>query len=289
MNQSSIMISSLLCPLVVFFFAIFASQPKWSSSAFTAMKSIQSPTSLLHFSRTGRVGTNNAQRDTFFHSCTHLEAIPSGTATNLVTSTLMLENPSSSSLMETFLSSSSSSLLVTAASNPIMSTILTNENISVAFNVATFGPQILWLLMILLPSAPVTKKVMGSYLPIITFSLVHLFIVIASALQENGTAPLVEFNDVFDPSGNPQLAMVNMMKYPNFVSEEWSHVLTWDLFVGRMVWLDGLKRGIFTSHSVLFCNLIGPPGFLLHCATCVFTGKSILGNEALEGKEEEDV
>jgi hypothetical protein len=128
---------------------------------------------------------------------------------------------------------------------------------------------------------------MGSYLPIITFSLVHLFIVIASALQENGTAPLVEFNDVFDPSGNPQLAMVNMMKYPNFVSEEWSHVLTWDLFVGRMVWLDGLKRGIFTGHSVLFCNLIGPPGFLMHCVTCLLTGKGILGNDALEEVDEE--
>lgn len=105
---------------------------------------------------------------------------------------------------------------------------------------------------------------------------------VASATQENGTAPLVEFNDVFDPSGNPQEAMINMMRYPNFVSEEWSHVLTWDLFVGRWIWLDGLKRGIFTSHSVLFCNLIGPPGFLMHCATCLLTGKGIVGNEVPE-------
>jgi hypothetical protein len=166
-----------------------------------------------------------------------------------------------------------------------LSNILTNENISKAFNFATFGPQLLWVLMIFIPNTKITRTIMGSYAPIIAFSLVHLFIVIASALQENGTAPLAEFNDVFDPSGNPQEAMVNMMRYPNFVSEEWSHVLTWDLFVGRWIWLDGLKRGIFTSHSVLFCNLIGPPGFLIHCATCLLTGKGIVGNEAPEDEE----
>lgn len=69
--------------------------------------------------------------------------------------------------------------------------------------------------------------------------------------------------------------MLGMMKYPNFVTEEWSHVLTWDLFVGQWIWLDGLKRGIFTSHSVLLTNFIGPPGFLLHMLTCAVTGKGL--------------
>jgi hypothetical protein len=73
-----------------------------------------------------------------------------------------------------------------------------------------------------------------------------------------------------------------MMQYPNFVTEEWSHVLTWDLFVGRWIWLDGLERGIFTAHSVLLCNLIGPPGLLLHWATCIVTGKGIVGNEVAD-------
>ena len=51
------------------------------------------------------------------------------------------------------------------------------------------------------------------------------------------------------------------------MSEEWSHVLAWDLFVGRRgaqvqcfvrwfkrgwVYLDGQKRGIFASHSAPF-------------------------------------
>ena len=103
----------------------------------------------------------------------------------------------------------------------------------------------------------------------------------ASIVQPGATAPLLEFNDVFDPSKDSQAAFMNMVtNYPNFVAEEWPHVLTWDLFVGRWIWLDGLKRGIFSGHSVLFCNLIGPPGLLLHWITCVVTGKGLGINEA---------
>ena len=52
-------------------------------------------------------------------------------------------------------------------------------------------------------------------------------------------------------------------------------MLTWDLLVGRFIWMDGLKRGIFTSHSVLLTNLIGPPGLLLHFLTCILFGKGL--------------
>lgn len=109
---------------------------------------------------------------------------------------------------------------------------------------------------------------------------------VASISQPEGTAPISEFANVFDPSGDPQSAMVGMMQYTNFVSEEWSHVLTWDLFVGRWIWLDGLRRGIFTAHSVLLCNLIGPPGLLLHWLTCILIGKGLPGNEAITMDEE---
>jgi hypothetical protein len=108
--------------------------------------------------------------------------------------------------------------------------------------------------------------------------LVHFFIVATSIVQQGAgvTAPLSEFNNVFDPSGDPQKAFMGMTSnYPNFVAEEWSHVLTWDIFVGRYVWMDGLKRGIFTAPAVLFCNLIGPPGLLIHWITCKLSGKPI--------------
>lgn len=42
----------------------------------------------------------------------------------------------------------------------------------------------------------------------------------SSIVQPGATAPLLEFNDVFDPSGDPQAAFMNMVtNYPNFVAE----------------------------------------------------------------------
>lgn len=157
-----------------------------------------------------------------------------------------------------------------------------NELIRQAFSVATFFPQPFWILLILLPNATVTKLILGDFKVVTLFCLVHLFIVLASISEPNGTAPMIEFANVFDPAGNQQEAMVHMMTYKNFVSEEWSHVLTWDLLVGRWIWLDGLRRGIFTSHSVLLTNLIGPPGLLLHFVTCWISGKGVEGNKALD-------
>lgn len=157
------------------------------------------------------------------------------------------------------------------------------EPIQVAFRAATFFPQPFWILLILLPNSGLTKKVMGGLEIVTMCCLIHFFIVAASiAIPEGATAPIDGFNALFDVSGNPQEAYMGMVNYPNFASEEWSHVLTWDLFLGRWIWLDGLKRGIFTPHSVLLCNLIGPPGLLLHLATCLVTGKGLPGNDAQE-------
>ena len=174
----------------------------------------------------------------------------------------------------------SSSLTTLAEQQPL----LTEDDIATAFKVATLGPQLLWTFIILLPNANITKRIMGGIGPIFAFSLVHFFIVVASLFQDGSTAPMAEFSNVFDsalPAKENLAAMSRMFTFPNFVSEEWSHVLTWDLFVGRWIWLDGLRRGIFTAHSVLLCNLIGPPGFLLHLLTCAVTGKDFPSNEAL--------
>ena len=174
------------------------------------------------------------------------------------------------------LETASSSLLSADATAAVGSSA---DSIKTAFSVATFLPQPFWLFLILLPNTGITKRLFGDLNVITAFCLVHFFIVVTSIMEPGGTAPMAEFNDVFDPSGDPQAAMLGMMRYPNFVSEEWSHVLTWDLFVGRWIWLDGMKRGVFTSHSVLLCNLIGPPGLLLHWATCIVTGKGLTPSE----------
>ena len=144
--------------------------------------------------------------------------------------------------------------------------------------------------MIVLPNNALTKKIMGGFEIPLFCCLIHFFIVVASIVLggEEATAPLAEFNQVFDPVGDPQKAFMGMTtNYPNFVAEEWSHVLTWDLFVGRYIWLDGLKRGIFTAPAVLFCNLIGPPGLLIHWLACTISGKPIFDRGELETFERE--
>ena len=39
----------------------------------------------------------------------------------------------------------------------------------------------------------------------------------------------------------PITGFTAMLESPNFVTEEWSHALAWDLFVGRWMWLDGTR------------------------------------------------
>ncbi|CAM9593147.1 unnamed protein product [Chrysoparadoxa australica] len=86
------------------------------------------------------------------------------------------------------------------------------------------------MLMILAPNRSFTKIIMESWGPIIALGLVHLFIVVVSISLPSGTAPIAEFADVFDPAKDNLGAMLGMMRYPNFVSEEWSHVSSSESF-----------------------------------------------------------
>ena len=163
--------------------------------------------------------------------------------------------------------------------------------VSCAFNVITFLPQYLWLLMVFLPNWSVTRKIMEPLWPVLLFAAVHVFIVFnVASVNSDNLSDFTELAKVFDPrvslnlfgDFSPQQSMMNLMRSPGFVSEEWSHVLAWDLFVGRWVYLDGQRRGIFASHSVLFCNLIGPPGLVMHAITCLLVGKGLPEEEPLE-------
>ena len=163
--------------------------------------------------------------------------------------------------------------------------LFSNEDISQAFTVATFLPQPFWLLVILAPNAGITDKIIRPWGPTLALTAVHFFIVVASLGQDGGTAPIAEFSQVFDPAGDPLGAFLGMVRYPNFVAEEWAHVLAWDFFVGRWIWLDGRARGVFTPHSTLLTNLIGPPGLLLHFATCLVTGKGLPPTPEGQGRD----
>ena len=136
----------------------------------------------------------------------------------------------------------------------------------------TFVPQNFWLLLVFAPNWKWTRRIFEPLWPLCVVALAHLYIVGASAGKppEAGTAPLELFNNLFNPVAVSERGIdvyVELGSYRNFAAEEWTHELVWDLFVGRWIWLEGRRREIFTCHSVLLTNLIGPPGLLLHALT----------------------
>ena len=141
----------------------------------------------------------------------------------------------------------------------------------------TLIPQPFWLLLVFLPNWKGTRLLFEPIQPLAFLCALHLMIVGLSAggTPETGTAPLDLFNGLFDANVDGVATYLELATYKNFVAEEWTHALIWDLFVGRYIWLDGRRRGIFTSHSILVTNFIGPPGLLLHLLTCAIVGKGL--------------
>lgn len=125
------------------------------------------------------------------------------------------------------------------------------------FTVANLFVLPFWALIIFLPKWKVTQRVMESYIPFVPLALAYLYLFVSSITPENAQA-----------LSNPQLPDI-----ANFFSEEkaaatgWIHFLVMDLFVGRYVYLQGQKTGVWTIHSLALCLFAGPIGLLSHIFT----------------------
>lgn len=140
------------------------------------------------------------------------------------------------------------------------------------FTLVNFAVLPFWGMMIALPQSDATKKLMSSTVPIFLLAGIHLALVLFGVSQP-GSAQEFQF---LATQGFVKLsAMMEMRNYPVFVSEEWAHVLAWDLFVGRWIYLDGLKKDIPTPHSLFFCFLLGPLGLTMHLMTRAIVKKSL--------------
>ncbi|CAM9229756.1 unnamed protein product [Sphacelaria rigidula] len=118
----------------------------------------------------------------------------------------------------------------------------------------------LWLGMIIWPEKPITKAVMSSYATVIVAALLYVWLTY-EALQN----PVSQ--EAF-ASGITNLgALTKGFGEEVSVSAAWAHFLAQDLFIGRWVYLDGQKNGIFTKHSLALCYLFGPIGVLSHLLT----------------------
>lgn len=114
-----------------------------------------------------------------------------------------------------------------------------------------------WTLIIFLPNWGVTRKVISSSLPFIALAGMYVYLLAVAITPESAAA-----------LANPKLADI-----ARFFADEgaaavgWVHFLVMDLFVGRWIYLEGQRTGVFTVHSLVFCLFFGPIGLLSHLLT----------------------
>ncbi|MGI8501525.1 MAG: ABA4-like family protein [Hassallia sp.] len=130
-------------------------------------------------------------------------------------------------------------------------------SISQLFDGANIFVLPFWALMILLPNWKVTQWVMKSYLPFVALAGVYLYLFISSITPENAQA-----------LSNPQLAdIARFFADEKAAATGWIHFLVMDLFVGRWIYWEGQKTGIWTIHSLALSLFAGPLGLLSHIFT----------------------
>lgn len=125
------------------------------------------------------------------------------------------------------------------------------------FNIANLFVLPFWVLMIVLPNWDITRKVMESYLPFVTLALLYIYLFISSITPESAAA-----------LSNPQLAdIAHFFADEKAAATGWIHFLVMDLFVGRWIYLEGQRTGVWTIHSLALCLFAGPMGLLSHIVT----------------------
>jgi branched-subunit amino acid transport protein AzlD len=114
-----------------------------------------------------------------------------------------------------------------------------------------------WALAILLPNWGITKKVMESSIPFVVLAVIYIYC----------------FSNAVNPESAAALANPKLADIARFFSEEaaaatgWAHFLLMDLFVGRWIYWEGQKTGVFVTHSLILCLFAGPIGVLSHILT----------------------
>lgn len=130
-------------------------------------------------------------------------------------------------------------------------------NITDLFNLANLFVLPFWALMILLPNWKVTRKVMESFLPFVVLAGAYVYLFVISITPENAAA-----------LSNPQLAdIARFFGDETAAATGWIHFLVMDLFVGRWIYWEGQKTGVWTIHSLTLCLFAGPMGVLAHIFT----------------------
>jgi hypothetical protein len=129
--------------------------------------------------------------------------------------------------------------------------------IELIFNLGNLFVLPFWGLMILLPNWGATRKIMESAIPFGVLASFYFYLFITSLNPETAAA-----------LASPQLVdIARAFSSETVMATGWMHYLVMDLFVGRWIYWQGQKTGVWTIHSLVLCLFAGPLGLLSHLAT----------------------
>lgn len=134
-------------------------------------------------------------------------------------------------------------------------------------------------LMIMAPRAGLTEAIVASRLLPLTLCGLYAFLMFQLAgaglfdqirtLLAAPTAAAAAAGALW-PAADGATAIAffcRLFQSPAFTCMAWVHLLLLDFYQARHVYLDGVKNGIFTAHSLALCFMFGPLGVLCHMAT----------------------
>jgi|GEM_PF-617998 len=113
-----------------------------------------------------------------------------------------------------------------------------------------------WALMILLPTWSWTRRIIGSPLIVVPPLVIYLLIMI----------PI--FPDFWRAVSAPDLAVLQtLLGTPAGAATVWAHLIAFDLFIGRWMYLDARTRGVsafLVSPILLLTIFLSPVGLLCY-------------------------
>jgi hypothetical protein len=140
------------------------------------------------------------------------------------------------------------------------------------FNIANIFVLPFWTLMIVLPRWTLTKQILSSFLPFIALALLYVALLVLSLTPE-----------VAQAMANPNLpAIAGFFSEPSAAATGWVHFLVMDLFIGRWIYWEGQRLGIWTVHSLILCLFAGPLGLLSHIITAAVQERFFPASEPSE-------
>jgi Domain of unknown function (DUF4281) len=128
------------------------------------------------------------------------------------------------------------------------------------FTVANVFVLPFWTLMVLLPHWDWTRRLMSSLLPFVALALLYVLTTLTS--------------DSAQSFANPTLSDVALLfSDEKAAATGWVHYLVMDLFVGRWIYWEGQRTGVWTRHSLVLCLFAGPMGLLSHIVTAAIAAQ----------------